>query len=130
MGQRKKILVIDDEEQICSVTKIILEKTGKYEAIVTTESAAAIDLAVQNKPDLVLLDINMPQMDGGEIAQRLRQLPATNQIPIIFVTGLLQKDEVKDRDGKVARNYFIAKPITSKELIAKVESILEPSGQI
>lgn len=125
MAEKKRILVIDDEEDICSGTKSILEKTGRFEVITSTDSQTGIDLAKNNRPDLVLLDINMPVMDGGEVAQSIRDCRYTSETPIIFITALLKKDELDSRSGgKIGRNYFLAKPITGADLVKKIDSVL------
>jgi CheY-like chemotaxis protein len=124
MPEKKKILVIDDEEDICYFSKSILEKTGKFEVWASTDPQAGIKLAKSEKPDLIVLDINMPMIDGGGVAQSLADYDATKNIPIIFLTALLKKAEVEEGPGKIAGRFFLAKPVTPKELIDKIESIL------
>jgi len=124
MSEKKKILVIDDEEDICHFSKSILEKTGKFEVLASTDPQAGINLAKSNKPDLIILDINMPMIDGGGVAQTLSDYEATKRIPVIFLTALLKKAEVEEGTGKIAGHFFLAKPVTPKELIDKINSIL------
>jgi CheY-like chemotaxis protein len=125
MGEKKRVLIIDDERDICQFTKIALERNGRFEVIVSSDSTSGIELAKQNMPDIILLDINMPVIDGGAVAQTLGDSSLTKEIPIIFVTGLLKKEELALKDkGKVGRHYFIAKPVTPKELIEKIDSVL------
>ncbi len=100
---RSKILVIDDEDDFCEFVKWSLEKTGKYEVVVSTDGAAGIALAEAEQPVLILLDIRMPQMNGAEVADHLLHSDSTRDIPIAFITGLLQKDEVKKRSGYIHR---------------------------
>ena len=125
MLRKAKILVIDDEEDICHFTKSVLERTGKFEVTASTDSAKAIDLAKSFAPDLIILDINMPGIDGGEIAQTLQEYKITNGIPIIFLTALLKKEEIEDQAGKIGAHTYIAKPASPKELIEKIESTLK-----
>jgi len=120
-----KILVIDDEEDICHFSKSILEKTGKFEVLTSTDALAGINLAKTHKPDLILLDINMPGMDGGAVAQNLRESKSTSEIPIVFLTALLRKVEAEENTGKIGGHFFIAKPVEPKELVKKIESILK-----
>lgn len=122
---RSKILVIDDEDDFCEFVKWSLEKTGKYEVVVSTDGAAGIALAEAEQPVLILLDIRMPQMNGAEVADHLLHSDSTRDIPIAFITGLLQKDEVKKRSGYIHGFPFITKPVTKVELIQQVESVLE-----
>ena len=125
MLKKAKILVIDDEEDICYFTKSVLERTGKFEVTASTDSAKAIELAKNILPDLIILDINMPGIDGGEIAQTLQEYKITSGIPVIFLTALLKKEEIEDQAGKIGAHIYIAKPASSKELIEKIESALK-----
>jgi CheY-like chemotaxis protein len=127
MLKRARILIIDDEEDICNFSKSVLERTGKFEVLISTDALKGIDLAKTSQPDLVLLDINMPNIDGGEVAQQLRGHKPTSEIPIVFLTALLRKDEQGD-SGKRGRHFFLAKPVSPKELIEKIESVLKVEG--
>jgi len=120
----KKILIIDDEEDICSFTKRLLERNGKYNAEYSRSSRVGIQMAKDIKPDLILLDINMPDFDGGAVAQELSNDASTRDIPIVFITGLMTKEDL-DAEGKVNKHYFLPKPIASQELFAKIEQVLE-----
>ena len=122
---RSKILVIDDEGDFCEFVKWSLEKTGKYEVVASTDGASGIVLAETEQPELILLDIRMPQMNGAEVADHLLHRDSTRDIPIAFITGLLQKDEVKKMSGYIHGFPFITKPVTRVELIQQVESVLE-----
>jgi two-component system alkaline phosphatase synthesis response regulator PhoP len=122
---KKRILVIDDEQDICNSSKSVLERTEKFEVLVSTDALTGINLAKSNNPDLILLDVNMPDMDGGEVAQQLRDYKATSEIPIIFLTALLRKEETGEDPGKIGRHFFMAKPVLAKELIDKIESVLK-----
>lgn len=123
MPAKKKILVIDDEEDIVTFTKSMLERTGKFDVLTSTDSEIGVGLAKNERPDLILLDINMPQMDGGAVASHLRDCSYTAQIPIIFVTGLLKKEEAEGK-GLIGKNFYMAKPIAPKELVDKIDSVL------
>jgi DNA-binding response OmpR family regulator len=125
MLRKAAILIIDDEEDICHFTKTVLERTGKFEVAVSTDSAKGIAMAKANTPDLIILDINMPNIDGGEVAQTLHDFKSTSAIPIIFLTGLLKKNEIEDNSGKIGPHTYIAKPTTPGELIEKIEAALK-----
>ena len=122
---RSKILVIDDEGDFCEFVKWSLEKTGKYEVVASTDGATGIALAETEQPELILLDIRMPQMNGAEVADHLLHSDITRDIPIAFITGLLQKNEVRKRSGYIHGFPFITKPVTKVELVQQVESVLE-----
>ena len=123
MQNKAKILIIDDEEDICHFSKSILEKTGKFEVMTAMRPMTGINLAKLNKPDLVLLDLFMPEMDGSKVAEHLLNNEITKDIPIVFLTALV-KDQDVQKDGKIAGRMFIPKPVASEELVAKVSALL------
>lgn len=129
MTDKKKILLIDDEEDFCFFVKGNLENTGKFEIIATTRSKEGIELAREEKPDLILLDILMPEMSGDEVAGVLLDDPETNKIPIIFLTAMVTKEDVgTETVKKIGERNFIAKPITTEELVAGIKKVLEEEG--
>lgn len=125
MESKTKILLIDDEEDFCFFVKGNLENTGEFDVFATTSGKEGIRLAYGKKPDLILLDLNMPEISGGEVAQILFERPETRGIPVVFFTALLTKDEMgKDRMANIGGNNFIAKPVATTELIAVIRAIL------
>jgi CheY-like chemotaxis protein len=125
MLERSKIVVIDDEEDFCEFVKWSLEKTGRFEVLVCTDGPSGIALAQTEEPALILLDIGMPQMNGAEVADHLLHSDDTRDIPIAFITGLLQKEEVDKRSGYIHGFPFITKPVTKDELVRQVDSVFE-----
>jgi CheY-like chemotaxis protein len=118
----KKILVVDDEEDVlASLTQFL--KRFQYQVFATTKAREALTLAKTIKPDLAILDIMMPDMGGEEIAATLSQDPNTASIPIIFLTGILRKEE-EPSSKKTGKHYILAKPTTGKELLGLVDKIL------
>ncbi len=134
MQNKTKILIIDDEEDICIFTKSVLEKTGRYEVFFSMEAKEGVNLAKSYRPDLILLDVRMPEMDGAEVAQHLSEDEATRSITIVFLTALaipmvflvaLLKNETLKQETKQGEGYyFIQKPVTAKELMERLDSIL------
>lgn len=134
MEDRTKLLVIDDEEDTCIFAKSILEKTGRYEVIFSTKAKEGIDLAKSHRPDLILLDVRMPDMDGAEVAQHLGEDETTQAITIVFLTALaipmaflvslLENETLKQETRHGEGYYFIQKPVTAKELVERLDSIL------
>ncbi len=118
---KKKILLIDDEEDFCFFVKLNLEKTRKYQVFTATDGMEGIRLAKQLKPDLIFLDIVMPKMDGGQVAKILLDDEPTSTIPIVFVTGVIKEDELSGRGGKIGGRDFIAKPVKPETLIERIE---------
>lgn len=126
MVEKKRILLIDDEKDLCFFLKTNLENTGEFDVLVSNRGDEGIELAQREKPDLILLDILMPGMSGDEVAEILLENPATAKIPIIFLTAMVTKEEIGDvmLKKRGGRN-FIAKPITTKEIIAAIKKVLE-----
>jgi CheY-like chemotaxis protein len=117
-----KILVIEDNEQNLYLVKYILEKWG-YETIAATDGQTGIELADKAKPDLILLDIQLPVMDGYAVAKNLRLNSHLANIPIIAVTSYAMPG---DREKAIASgcNGYIEKPINPDTFMAQVESHL------
>jgi CheY-like chemotaxis protein len=118
---RKKILIIDDEESFCKLVKLNLEETGKYEVRTESQSINAISAVKEFKPDLILLDIVMPNVDGGEISHKLRSDDELKNIPIVFLTAIVTEREVRDQNGIIAGRPFLAKPVSVDKLIYCIE---------
>ena len=98
---KKKILVIDDEKDFTKLVKLNLEQTGDYEVMIENEGTSALNTIRQFKPDLILLDIVMPDANGGEIAQEIRLDEGLKSIPVVFLTAIVTKEEVASQGGKM-----------------------------
>src|SRR3990167_6492552 len=120
----KKILIVDDEAGFARLLKLNLEETGKFEVQTENKGSHALNAARSFKPDLILLDIIMPDMDGSEVANRLKSDPATGNIPILFLTALVKNKEVETTSGTIGGHIFLAKPITTDELVKNIETVL------
>jgi putative two-component system response regulator len=113
-----KILVVDDEIETLNLLKTILEISG-FEVITTLNSVDAITLAEIEKPDVVLPDIMMPEMDGFTLCKLMREHRITKDLPIIFVTAYSGTD-LDDRSQAVGADHVIKKPINIPELVAAI----------
>lgn len=122
--EKRKVLIIDDEETLCSLLKLNLEGTGRYDVITATDSREGLIMVRKHLPDVILLDLMMPHMEGSEVAEHIIQDPKTKNIPIIFLTALAEKSQVEANMGIIAGREFIAKPVTTKELIDRIERVL------
>jgi putative two-component system response regulator len=117
-----KILVVDDEQIIVELHKKLLEKQG-YRVIVACNGREAFKRVLTEKPDLVLTDVFMPEMDGLQLCDQLKKGERTNLIPIIMVTSADDFDH-KIRGIETGADDFLAKPVRPKELYARVKSLL------
>lgn len=119
----KRLLVIDDEVDIGETVKIRLEVNG-YSVNLAYDGLDGIDKAVKTRPDLILLDILMPQVDGFEVCRRLRKIPETQNIPIIMLTAIKSPESLQKAKEAGAQDY-LAKPFESGELVEIVRFYLE-----
>lgn len=123
MSDKRKILVIDDDEITGYLVKYSLEFSGKYEVIYSTNGQDGLLMATDMKPDLILLDILMPHMSGTDVIEKLMENPKTKDIPVIFLTGAVTKDDIKTQGGIVGGRRFLSKPVSNSDLLATVESV-------
>ena len=119
----KKILIVDDEKDISMMLKKRLTAEG-YSVITANDGYAALSLAKSQLPDLIILDIIMPGMEGGEVAEKLKEHPLTKSIPVIFLTAILRKTEDDKKGHIIAGNIILAKPIDTEELLAEIKGLL------
>jgi len=117
----KKILVVDDETTITRLLKLNLEKTGAYTVREENLGAKAYAAAREFKPDLILLDVMMPDMDGGDVAAQLQGDGLLKDIPIIFLTAAVKKEELTATGGMIGGFPYIAKPLDAKGVLAAIE---------
>ena len=119
-----RILLVDDEPDIVVTLKKRLECNG-YEVLTADRGNEAIDIARRMRPDLIILDIMMPGMDGTQVSQALRQERMTKQIPIIFLTALQTKEGERMSGNFIANEIIFAKPYDPKQLLHQIESVLD-----
>ncbi len=121
---KKRILVVDDEPPTTRLIRLNLEQTGRYEVREENESIRAIGTAQEFRPDLILLDVIMPNLDGGDVVARLKTDPKLKHVPVVFLTATVRKTEVDTHGGIIGGFPFLAKPATAQELIACIEGLL------
>lgn len=120
----KKILLVDDEQSFTRLLKLNLEQTGNYEVYVVNWPEDALEAAKEFQPDLVLMDVMMPRLFGGDVAASFQRDARLKSIPIIFLTAAVPKSRVADHDGLISGFPFLAKPSSVAEVIQKVEQQL------
>jgi DNA-binding response OmpR family regulator len=116
----KKILVVDDDKDLLYILAENLSEEG-YAVITANKAETALKLSREESPDLVILDVMLPGKDGTSVAREMQESPATKDIPVIFLTGLLSKEEEKRSGGHVAGKIFMAKPYEMKDLLAEIK---------
>jgi len=123
MGQRPCILIVDDNRQNLELLQAYLEELD-CETLSATEGLGALKLVKNSKPDLVLLDIMMPQMSGFEVCRRLKGDPSTSDIPVIMVTALNEFGDI-ERGIDCGTDDFVSKPVNKLELLTRVKTMLK-----
>jgi len=121
---KTRILVVDDEVGFTRFLKLNLDGTGRYDTRVENCAREALAAAREFHPDLILLDVMMPGMDGGDVGARLQKDPVAKDIPIVFVTAAVQKGEVVSRHGVIGGLHFVAKPVAFEDLLDVIEDRL------
>ncbi len=122
MDAKKTIMVVDDNPDIVTIVKTILE--GKGYTVQSAYSGLEVFTRLEEqKPDLIVLDVMLPQMDGLEVLTRLKGTPDTSSIPVILLTAKVQYEDVLG-GYKLGADYYITKPFTSTQLINGINLLL------
>jgi CheY-like chemotaxis protein len=121
----RRVLLIDDEASFTRMVKLNLEATGKYAVRVVNESPKAQQVANEFNPEIILLDVVMPEADGGDVAVQLRQHTITQDTPIIFVSAMVSRKESGSGFYESGGEHFLAKPVTTELLSSSIDSLLD-----
>lgn len=123
MSQNKKIIIAEDEPVLIEMYKLYFERAG-YEVLKADNGRECIDFVKKEKPDIILLDILMPKIDGWEVLRQLKTDPETKLIPILVFSNLGQTQEIQKGLDLGADDYVIKSDMTPKELLEKVEGMI------
>ena len=124
--KKARILSVDDEVGAARLLKLNLEATGRYEVMVQNWPEDALATARAFRPDLVLLDIIMPRMPGGNVVEAFEHDPELKEVPIVFFTASVWRERVKEHDGIICDHPCLAKPAGLEEIIAFIDANLRP----
>ena len=120
IDKKRKILIIEDDETVCAMYRIKLEQEG-FLAIIADNGARGLELAIKEKPDLIMLDIIMPQLDGFSVLRELRLNKKTKDIPIIILTNLGTDEDKNKGKGLGATDYWVKANFTPAEISLKIK---------
>lgn len=121
MAEAKKILIADDEQQLALAVKIRLQSKG-YEVVMAHDGRAALELAAKEKPDLILLDVMMPTMDGYSCVRELNVKFGRGKIPIIMLTA---RDRMKDLFELEGIEDYVIKPFDHEDLLIRIDRVFK-----
>lgn len=121
MTEKKRIMLIDDEPPITRALALYLEGTGNYEVRTENEPLEALRSARLFQPHMILLDVSMPDLDGGELAAMIQKDEALVGVPIVFLTALVRPEEVQIIGKQIAGRPYLAKPADPEKVIACIE---------
>jgi DNA-binding response OmpR family regulator len=120
---KARILIVEDEQDVASLIKHAVERSGEAQAEVVAQGDRAVQLVLEDRPDLVILDLNLPEVDGMHVCRLLRARPETRAIPIMMVTARASEaDRVAGLD--VGADDYLIKPFSLRELAARVRALL------
>lgn len=126
---KKRILVVDDDVTVTRTLKLYLDATGSYEVQTENQGSRAVVSARAFKPDLIILDLIMPDTDGATVAGNLKEDATLKDTPIIFLTALVSKKEIGDKEKNIGGHPFLAKPVDPERVIEAIERLTEKSGR-
>ncbi len=120
----KKILIIDDEVKFGQLVKMNLGQVSDFEVSLAASGKDGLKLAKKLKPDLILLDIIMPGLNGFEVLERLKNDRATREIPVVMLTAM-DDDKMKIRSAQLYDEAYITKPISAGDLKSRIDEVLK-----
>lgn len=124
---KTKILVVDDEPGLTRLIKLNLERTGLFEVQTENRGEMAIEVAHEFDPDIIFLDIMMPDVPGEVIAERIRADELLRSKKLVFLTAIVTRDDTADGHNEIGGNHFLAKPISTKDLLRTIEKVMSKS---
>ncbi len=120
----KRILVVDDDVSFTGSLKLDLQRTGRYEVCVANWAEDALPLAREFRPDVVLLEVIMPRLMGGNVAARLRADGGFQRLPIIFLTAAVSRARIQEHGGVINGFPLLGKPASIEEITDRIEQVL------
>jgi two-component system OmpR family response regulator len=122
---KTRILLVDDEKSVSMCMKINLERTGKFEVQTENYAPNALTTARLFRPDIIVMDVRMPEMEGGEVASQMASDPVLKAVPVVFLTAILNRQEAGINGIMSGKRKVLAKPLDLATLIACIEEITQ-----
>lgn len=118
---KKRILIVDDEETYARMMKLVIEQTGFYEVEYENHASRALGKAREFRPNLILLDVVMPEMDGGDVAAKIHDDPSLKNVPIVFLTALISGREMNHGVAERGGALYLGKLASDAELFECIQ---------
>ncbi len=128
--EKIRILLIDDEASFTRMLKLNLEKRGNYKVLCENTGAFGLTAARDFLPDMIFLDVIMPDMDGGEVASRIRADAKLKDTPIVFLTAGVSKETTRSKGDVIGGRTFLAKPVSVDEVVRCIEKQLGKNSSV
>lgn len=125
--EKKRILFIDDESGFTRLVKLTLERTKKYEVLEENDGRRSLATAKEYRPDMIFIDVVMPDVDGGDVAAQLRREPILRNVPIVFLTAIVSEKE-SIPGGLIGGFPFLSKPVSADKLMECIEENVKNSA--
>jgi DNA-binding response OmpR family regulator len=122
-GMAKKILIVDDEPKILGIVREMLQREG-YEAIVADSGSICLEILENVKPDLIIMDVMMPHMDGWEVVEKIKSDESNKGIPICMLTVRSKEEDMVKSLNEVGADWHISKPVERQKLLDAVNWLL------
>jgi len=122
---KKKILIIDDEVTFAKVLKFNLVETGKYEVLVESRGKEGLETARKRRPDLIILDLIMPDISGEQVLSQLKNQSVTKDIPVIILSSKITEEEIKKENIRLPKCTLLAKPIDIDKFLSIVDKMIK-----
>ena len=123
-----RVLLVDDEPKFIQTLKLNLERRGEYDVRIETNGRFALTAARDFRPDIIFLDVIMPDVDGGDVAAKIKADKQLKDTPIVFLTAGVSKETTKARGDIIGGQRFMAKPVSIAEVMECIERILGVGG--
>ena len=124
MADKKKVLLVDDDAAVTRLLKEMLELTGRFEVLTENNGSLALATARRFRPQVIFLDINMPDMEGSAAAEQIKADPILARVPVVFLTGAVTSQEIGGDTGVIGGQTFLPKPVTSAQLVACIDKLI------
>lgn len=123
--KRTKVLMVDDEVGFTNMMKLYLEKAGSFEVRVENAPQKAVLSAREFRPDIIFLDVIMPGMDGPDVLKQIKSEKALKDIPVVFLTAVVEQGQATIHDGVIGGHDFLPKPVSGEQIVNCIQEHLK-----